>query len=324
MSFVLSVALPLLVVFTMFVVGLSVTRTEFGNLARRPRVTIAALAGQWLLPPAVAVLLVKLLALPGVLAMGVILAAAAPPAVISNYYALLARANVALAVTLTAVASLGAAVCTPLSASAAYWVAMRQSPVFDLPTAKVLQQTVIGLLLPVLVGMTVRHLASAWTTRHEQILRQLALLAVGLLVAFIVTDQIAFIRAQLALLLLTAALFTGVLLAVGWLVGRILTRAWRRKTGAAVRISRPQHGGGHAARRRRIRSSRYRGFRRCFLPGPGACARASGAALGTARGLSPLWGKLARYCSSPCPSRHFTGVVPLHRWNARTNVLVSA
>ena len=225
MSLVLSVALPLLVVFTMFVVGLSVTRTEFGNLARRPRVTIAALAGQWLLPPAVAVLLVKLLVLPGVLAMGVILAAAAPPAVISNYYALLARANVALAVTLTAVASLGAAVCTPLSASVAYWLAMRQSPAFDLPMAKMLQQTVIGLLLPVLVGMAVRHLASAWTTRHEQILRRLALLAVGLLVAFIVTDQITFIRAQLALLLLTAALFTGVLLAVGWLVGRILSRA---------------------------------------------------------------------------------------------------
>ena len=225
MSFVLGVALPLLVVFTMFVVGLSVTRTEFGNLARRPRVTIAALAGQWLLPPAVAVLLVKLLVLPGVLAMGVILAAAAPPAVISNYYALLARANVALAVTLTAVASLGAAVCTPLSASVAYWLAMRQSPAFDLPMAKMLQQTVIGLLLPVLVGMAVRHLASAWTTRHEQVLRQLALLAVGLLVAFIVTDQITFILAQLELLLVTAALFTGVLLAVGWLVGRILSRA---------------------------------------------------------------------------------------------------
>ena len=231
MSFVLSVALPLLVVFTMFVVGLSLTRTEFANLVRRPRVTIGALAGQWLLPPAVAVLLVKLLVLPTVIAMGVILAAAAPPAVISNYYALLARANVALAVKLTAVASLCAAVCTPLSASVAYGLAMRQSPAFDLPTATVLKQTVIGLLLPVLVGMAVRHLASAWTARHEQVLQRLALLAVGLLVAFIVIDQIAFIRAQLALLLLTAALFTCVLLAVGWLFGRILSRADAERRG---------------------------------------------------------------------------------------------
>ena len=45
MSFILGVALPLLVVFTMFVVGLSLTRTEFASLVRRPRVTIAALAG---------------------------------------------------------------------------------------------------------------------------------------------------------------------------------------------------------------------------------------------------------------------------------------
>jgi BASS family bile acid:Na+ symporter len=225
MSFVLSVALPLLVVFTMFVVGLSLARAEFAKLVRHPRVAIAALATQWLLPPAVAVLLVKVLALPAVLAMGVILAAAAPPAVISNYYALLARANVALAVTLTAVASLGAAVCTPVSASVAYSLAMQQSTDFELPIAKVLQQTVIGLLLPVLVGMAVRRLASAWTARHEPALRRLALLAVGFLVAFIVTDQISFIRAQLALLLLVAALFTGLLLAVGWLLGRALSRS---------------------------------------------------------------------------------------------------
>jgi len=225
MSFVLSVALPLLVVFTMFVVGLSLTRVDFANPVRSPRVTIVALLGQWLLPPVVAVLLVKCLLLPAALAMGVILAAAAPPAVISNYYALLARANVALAVTLTAVASLGAVVCTPLSASVAYWLAMRQSPGFDLPMANVLQQTVIGLLLPVLTGMAVRHFASAWTASYEQILQRLALLAVGLLVAFIVTDQISFIRAQLALVLLTAALFTGLLLAVGWLLGRALSRS---------------------------------------------------------------------------------------------------
>jgi len=225
MSFVLSVVLPLLVVFTMFVVGLSLTRAEFANLARHPKATLIALAGQWLLPPLVAVLLVKLLVLPAVLAMGVILAAAAPPAVMSNYYALLARANLALAVTLTAVGSLAAAFCTPLSAAAAYWLAMQQSPAFDLPTAKVLQQTLIGLLLPVLVGMAVRHLSSAWTARHEALLRQLALLAVGLLVAFIVTDQISLIWTQLALLLVTAVLFTAVLLAVGWLLGPVMSRA---------------------------------------------------------------------------------------------------
>jgi len=48
------------------VVGLSLTRAEFANLARRPKATLIALAGQWLLPPLAAVLLVKLLVLPAV------------------------------------------------------------------------------------------------------------------------------------------------------------------------------------------------------------------------------------------------------------------
>lgn len=220
MNFALGVALPLLVIFTMFVVGASLTRTEFANLARHPRVTLIALAGQWLLPPAVAVLLVKVLKLPDVLAMGAILTAAAPPAVISNYYALLARSRVALAVTLTAIASLSAAIVTPLAASIGYWLALRESAAFALPAAKILQQTVIGLLLPVLAGMAVRHFAPNWVARHESILRGLALLAVGLLVAFIIADQATLIRGQLTLLLQTAVLFTGVLLAAGWLLGR--------------------------------------------------------------------------------------------------------
>ncbi|MBL8539667.1 MAG: bile acid:sodium symporter [Betaproteobacteria bacterium] len=220
MNLVLGVALPLLVVFTMFVVGLSLTRAEFANVARHPRVTLIALAGQWLLPPTVAVSLVKVLNLPGVLAMGVILAAAAPPGAISNYYALLARARVALAVTLTAISSLGAAIATPLLASLAHWFALRESAAFTLPAAKMLQQTVIGLLLPVLVGMAVRHFVPSWVARHESKLRGLALLAVALVVAFIITDQITLIRDQLVFLLQTAALFTGVLLAAGWLLGR--------------------------------------------------------------------------------------------------------
>jgi BASS family bile acid:Na+ symporter len=83
-----------------------------------------------------------------------------------------------------------------------------------------LQQTVIGLLLPVLVGMAVRHLAPSWAARHESRLRGLALLAVALVVAFIITDQITLIRDQLIFLLQTAALFTVVLLGAGWLLGR--------------------------------------------------------------------------------------------------------
>jgi BASS family bile acid:Na+ symporter len=183
-------------------------------------VTLIALTGQWLLPPAVAVLLVKVLQLPAVLAMGLILAAAAPPGAMSNYYALLARSRVALAVTLTAISSLAAAICTPLAASIAHWVALRESAAFTLPAAKMLQQTVIGLLLPVLTGMAVRHFAPAWAARHESKLRGLALLAVALVVAFIIADQMTLIRDQFTFLLQTAVLFTGVLLAAGWLLGR--------------------------------------------------------------------------------------------------------
>ncbi len=64
--------------------------------------------------PLAAVLIVRGLALPPALAGGVIIIAAAPIAALSNYYALLARADLALAVALTAVSSLAATVTMPL------------------------------------------------------------------------------------------------------------------------------------------------------------------------------------------------------------------
>ncbi len=224
MKFTLTVVVPLLVIFTMFVVGLNLTREAFVALKQHPRAALLGLLGQWLLPPVVAVLVARALALPPVLTTGLILAAAAPVGVMSNYYALVARANVALAVTLTAVSSVASALSAPLAASLGYALALGQDAPFDLPTAQVLKQTIIGLLLPVVVGMAVRRYATAWVLKHERTLERLALVAVALLVAFIVSDQIELIRTQFWLLLLTCALFTALMLAAGWIAGRIASR----------------------------------------------------------------------------------------------------
>ena len=224
MKFVVTVVVPLLVIFTMFVVGLKLTREAFVHLKERPRASLLGLLGQWLLPPLVGVLLARLLALPPVLAVGIVLAAAAPVGVMSNYYALVARANVALAVTLTAVSSVAAGVSVPLAASLGYTLALGEHAAFDLPVVQVLKQTIIGLLLPVLAGMAVRRYATEWVLEHEHTLQRLALLAVALLVAFIVTDQIELIRAQLGLLLLTCVLFTLLMLGAGILIAWLASR----------------------------------------------------------------------------------------------------
>ncbi|MGE3745482.1 MAG: bile acid:sodium symporter family protein [Sphingomonadaceae bacterium] len=221
MPFVLDVALPALVVFIMILVGLELTFADFSRVLRYPGLVAAALISQWIILPVVAVLLIRTLVLPPVLAAGVILVAAAPIAAMSNYYSLLAGANLALAVTLTAVSSILAMVATPTITSLAFGLLLNTSVGFELPVAKVLVHTLIGLLLPIMTGMAIRHVAPAWVSRQRLLLRNLSLLAVVAVGVFVIIDQYAMISAQIMLLVVTSVLFTLSLLLAGWLAGWI-------------------------------------------------------------------------------------------------------
>src|SRR5207253_3212110 len=115
---VVDVAVPVLVVVTMIVVGLGLTPGDFRRVARAPRLVAAATAGQALLLPLAALGLVRCLALSPPVATGVLLVAACPAGSMANLYAYLARAHMALAVSLTAVSCLAAVLTMPLALAA--------------------------------------------------------------------------------------------------------------------------------------------------------------------------------------------------------------
>jgi BASS family bile acid:Na+ symporter len=225
MPFILNTALPLLVIFAMTVVGLELTPADFGNVRRYPGVMAAVLIGQWIALPLAAILVVHALSLPPAFAVGLLLVAAAPIAALSNYYAMLARARLALAVTLTAVSSVAATVTMPLIATVSVELLQLETMNFELPAAKLLQQTAIGLLLPIAAGMTIRRFASRWVERRGQLLRALSLVALAAIVGFIVVDQMALIRAQMTALVAGALLYTSLALAIGFVFSRAAARS---------------------------------------------------------------------------------------------------
>src|SRR5262245_13497705 len=99
----------------MFVVGTDLTANDFWRVGRQPGTILGATAAQVLLLPILGWLLVRWLNLQPVIAQGLLLVAACPSGAMANLYTLLARANVALSVILTAVSCLTAVVTTPLA-----------------------------------------------------------------------------------------------------------------------------------------------------------------------------------------------------------------
>jgi BASS family bile acid:Na+ symporter len=218
-----AVVIPALLIFMMTVVGLELSVRDFRRVATFPIPVMLALAAQLVVLPVIAVLISKLLNADASLAGGLILVAASPIAAISNYYTMLARANIAMAVTLTGFSSIVALVATPLVAAVTFELLLGNESVIDVPLARAILQLLLGLVLPIGGGMLIRALAPRWTERHQLTLKQASLVALAALVVYILIDQAAVIAKDLwqwvaaALLFSLASLTAGYALASLWL-----------------------------------------------------------------------------------------------------------
>ena len=218
--------LPPVVMLAMAIVGLELTPSDLRRVLRYPALVGVGVACQALCLPVVAAGLVLLLVPDPVVAGGLILTAAAPQAMTSNYFALLGRANVALSVTLTAASSVLALVTTPVAASLGFAHLLGRQSAFDLPPGAIVEQVLMGLLVPVAVGMAIRHMAPALVARHRAAIHRLSLAAILAALGIIVALELATIGRHIASIAALTALFTAVAAALGFAFGRTL--GWTR------------------------------------------------------------------------------------------------
>ena len=128
----------------MFSIALDLKASDFTAFARNPKPMIAGFLSQFLVLPALTFLLVILIEPRPSVALGLMLVAACPGGNISNFITHKAGGNTALSVSLTAIATVGAILLTPVNI--AFWGSLYG------PTAELLRKITID---PVQVAMTV-------------------------------------------------------------------------------------------------------------------------------------------------------------------------
>lgn len=177
---------PPLLFLMMAVVGLELTADDFRRVAREPRVILLGTLAQWTLLPGVTAALLLALDLPPHLAAGLVLLAAAPGGGVSNVFTYLAGAHTALSVTLTALASLGAAVVLPLLTAGGFALFVGPEEPGGVPVVAMMGQLLLLVLLPIGAGMELRRrrpgLAARWAGPGRRLV--LLLLVLLLLVGF--------------------------------------------------------------------------------------------------------------------------------------------
>ena len=224
MDVLISVVLPLGLAFIMFTLGVGLTPADFARVGQRPLAFFIGALNQSILLPLVTFICVLGFGIRAEMAVGFMILAACPGGVTSNVISKLAKGDVALSVSLTAVISLASVVTVPLilGLSMGYFMG-DAAPAIDITKTAVTMFVLT--VVPVTLGLGARAMAPAAMTRAEPKLSAVATILFAVIVlAALAANGALFVENIVvigpALLVLLAALTT-----IGFVVPRLLGRS---------------------------------------------------------------------------------------------------
>lgn len=180
-SILTDLLLPLSIGIIMFGLGLSLTVEDFKRVARYPLAVGGGLFLQIVLLPFAALLIAVALKLSPNHALGLMLVAAAPGGATANIYSHLAKGDVALNITLTAVNSVLALLTLPIIVNLALEHFFGAGQYVPPPHRKIIEVAAI-ILVPVLIGMFVRARAPGFAQRMEKPIKLFSILILTVLI----------------------------------------------------------------------------------------------------------------------------------------------
>ena len=162
-----TVLLPAALAFIMFSLGLGLTPADFGRIVKQPRALLVGVLCHFVLLPLACFGMLQVAGIGGAFAVGFMILAACPTGTTSNLLTYIARGDVALALSFTAVASVLTIFTLPLIVSFALEYFAGSGRKVEAPVGAMMKQMVLMLGLPVAAGMSLRHLKPALGLRVE-------------------------------------------------------------------------------------------------------------------------------------------------------------
>ena len=183
------VLLPLSLTLIMGSLGLTLTPADFRRVFTAPKGVGIGLGNLLLISPLLAFLVADVYGLAATLAVGVVLLGASPGGTTANFLTHLARGDVALSVSMTAVSSVAAVITVPLflSVGADYFDADDISD--DISMVGVAARVFVITLVPLSIGMLIRARRTGWALRNMDQARRFALAAFVLVVAGAIVSE---------------------------------------------------------------------------------------------------------------------------------------
>ena len=231
--------------FIMFGVALEIKTAHFKKLVQDPKSAIIGFTSQFLVLPFLTFILVVVFQkfLSPTMALGMILVAACPGGNISNFISSIAKGNVALSVSLTAIATVGAVVLTPLNF--ALWGKMAISVYahsgtetlvrpLEIDTFQMFKTVFIILGLPLIVGIFFNNKFPALAGRIVRPIKRLSILVFSIIVVIALVKNFDHFLKAIEFIFFVVLIHNAVALAAGYGLGAVFKRPLKDRRTLAI------------------------------------------------------------------------------------------
>lgn len=183
----------------MFGMGTSMSLKDFAEVAKSPKSVLIGVSSQFMIMPLIGFGLASISGLPPEIAAGIILVGCSPSGTASNVMTYLAKANLALSVTLTSITTLLAPLMTPLL------MKILAGQFIEIDLLKMMWDIVKMIILPIGAGLIFNKLLrgrSAWLDKAMPIVSMLGIALIILIITAAGRDSLLAIGPILILLVM--------------------------------------------------------------------------------------------------------------------------
>jgi len=153
--------IPFIVQLVMFCMGTQMSLRDFAGVVRAPRGVLVGIVCHFTVMPLVGFGLTKIFAFPPEIAAGIILVGSCSSGMASNIMAYLARANLSLSVTVTAITTLLAPLLTPV------WMKLLAGTLIEMSFTSMMIEIVKIVIVPIGAALLFNHLMDAPQSRRK-------------------------------------------------------------------------------------------------------------------------------------------------------------
>lgn len=184
-----TIILAVSLIIIMLGMGLSLVLEDFKRIFIYPKAILIGLVNQIIILPIIGFGLASLFPLRPEIAIGIMILAACPGGPTSNLISHLAKGNIALSVTLTALSSFITILTIPFIINFALEHFLEKGQIIHLDIPKTIIQILVITIIPIIIGMTIRKHREAFALKMAKPVRKASAIVIALVIVGLVFKE---------------------------------------------------------------------------------------------------------------------------------------